>query len=772
VRTCLANVIQITNISFQLSIGWVRPAHTDPSASVAGGGVMAKVNNIVSLSPCLQVCLILALFTFHFALFTPDANAADTWDTRASAPASVGNGASLVCPASGDTIYAFQGGITNTFWGYSISADSWFVRAATPASVDEGGGLVYPGSGDTIYALAGNATTGFWGYSISNNAWTSLTSVSGNVMRGGALVATGSDTIYAFQGNTTTTFWKYTISTNTWETKAAAPNYTNYGGSLVYPGSGDTLYALEGNWSTGDAFWGYSISNDTWTTKASTPAGVNYGGGLVYPGSGDIIYALRGGTSTNFWAYHISTNTWDTKAATPTGVSYGGALVYPGSGDTLYAFAGNTANFWGYRLPPASNSAGLLQAIHGGMSVIGVAPGETMTIRVTDTGVNTNPTVAETFTITMINLGSGEQETPVLTEKDTNNAIFETEFRFSGNSADNGHNSGKLYIQPGDTVRMRYTDPGDVGDSQIVNAVVNAVLDGKARNADTEVRQGDTAVIMAFSVTNDLPKDNASQTDTITGLQVNIILSPDTVFVPLGIKLWEDTGILGLLEPADILGDSRTLVSGVVNFTFAPRVLAPGDTKNFMVTVEVTDTAPVDDTIDARILKAAATHVLTGDAPDTDMNSMGVLRVISGRPKVLIGIAQDTIVTPASYGGAANDTIPGAAMTITLRYDNDGGDTAVNFVLTAKIPQNAQLGTGADSPAASAFLMPHVGATAAVTVMDDSGNVVADTDPNAVRIKWTFTTGVPPNNGDAVGVVDAVTSDNDAGYVKYKVYIK
>ena len=401
------------------------------------------------------------------------------------------------------------------------------------------------------------------------------------------------------------------------------------------------------------------------------------------------------------------------------------------------------------------------------MVMMDVAPGETLTISVLDTGVNTNPTVAETFTIIMMNLVTGEQETPVLTEKDTNNAIFETEFRFSGNAGDNGHNSGKLYVQPGDTVKLSYTDPGDAADTSIVKLPVTAVLDGKPRGADTEVWQGDTAVIMAFSVVNDLPKDNASQTDTLTGLQVNILFAPDTFFAVLGVKLWDDTGILGLVEPGDLLVDSRTPASAVVTFSFAPRVLAPGDTKNFLVTVELTDTAPVSETIDAKILKAGATHVLTGAAPDTDMNSFGVLGVKSGRPKVLMSVSQDTIITPASYGGPANDTIPGATLTYVIRYDNDGGETSFNFILTTKIPQRTVL-----AKADTTLVSPHTGAAVTVTVTDDTGNVVADTDPLAQRIKWTFSTGVAPNNGDPIGVVDAAAADVDAGIVKYKVYIK
>lgn len=140
--------------------------------------------------------------------------------------------------------------------------------------------------------------------------------------------------------------------------------------------------------------------------------------------------------------------------------------------------------------------------------------------------------------------------------------------------------------------------------------------------------------------------------------------------------------------------------------------------------------------------------------------------------KILMLVERDTPLAPASYNGPAGDTIPGATLTYTIRYDNDGNDTGVDFRLTVKIPQFTMLATGIDSPAAAANLSPHTGATATVSVTDTAGVVVAVTDPAAALIKWTFSTGVSPNNGDANGVVDAASSDVDAGFVKFKVYIK
>ena len=223
--------------------------------------------------------LLIALSTFLFSLFTDPASAApNTWTTLATTPATVAQGGRLVYPGSGDTIYAFRGNTTTTFWGYSIANNIWAALAAAPATVQSGGSLVYPGSGDTIYAFGGNLTTSFWAYSVKNNTWTTMAAAPATVESGGSLVYPGSgDTIYAFRGNTTTTFWAYSITNDTWTTMAVAPATASSGGALVYPGSGDTVYALGGNTTTN--FWGYTVpfySGPNWYVNDVSTAGDSF----------------------------------------------------------------------------------------------------------------------------------------------------------------------------------------------------------------------------------------------------------------------------------------------------------------------------------------------------------------------------------------------------------------------------------------------------------------------------------------------------------------
>jgi hypothetical protein len=88
--------------------------------------------------------------------------AGDSWTDfdPTDAPNTMGYGAALVYPSSGDYIYAFRGGISVDFLTYSISNNNWttFDPTDAPAATDSGASLVYPNSGDYIYALRGGMT--------------------------------------------------------------------------------------------------------------------------------------------------------------------------------------------------------------------------------------------------------------------------------------------------------------------------------------------------------------------------------------------------------------------------------------------------------------------------------------------------------------------------------------------------------------------------------------------------------------------------------------
>ena len=187
------------------------------------------------------------------------------------------------------------------------------------------------------------------------DSWVSLAATPGTVFQGGSLAYPGTgDFLYAFQGNSMATFWRYSISANMWTSLANAPAAIGNCGGLVSPGSGDFIYALRGGGSP--TFWRYSISANTWTALADAPGNVNgsFGNNVLGSTGNDFIYAFQstgaGSAGTAFWRYSISANTWTVMAAAPSSVNDGG-LAYPDSGDYIYGFAGQgQTNFWRYSI--------------------------------------------------------------------------------------------------------------------------------------------------------------------------------------------------------------------------------------------------------------------------------------------------------------------------------------------------------------------------------------------------------------------------------------
>ena len=261
-----------------------------------------------------------------------------SWDALADVPEAVNAGGSLIW-AGGNYLYAFIGGITESFYRYDISQNSWEALASTPLSVDDGGCLVYVNG--YIYAQRGGNTLDFWKYDISANAWETMpVDFLADTYKGTLGVVNGE--IYVMAENTPT-FYKYNFDANDFVTLAAAPYNPYHGCSIAWNG-GDTVYMRNGNGNV--YFWKYSISGDSHTDLANYEDVVRRtGNALVYP-TGNNIYSLRGNGTVIFEAYNISTNSWEARADAPGGIRDGGSLAWAGGG-YLYAMRGDgTTDFW------------------------------------------------------------------------------------------------------------------------------------------------------------------------------------------------------------------------------------------------------------------------------------------------------------------------------------------------------------------------------------------------------------------------------------------
>lgn len=345
----------------------------------------------------------------RFHKYNPTTN---RWTLLTDTPATVGNGAAMVpvdtdSSGSVDTIYVLAGNTTTTFWSYDIAANTWTTRAVAPATIGAGGALAYPGSGDYLYAFRGTNTTTFYKYcfraTISGTATTSQCSIDvpanqanswsgtngvttptvapATVQGGGALVGL-SGSVYALRGNNTNEFWIYDPTSNTWNgINPADPTWTSAGsvtagGSLTTDGS--EIYAFKGD---GDPdMRRYVVVSNTWLPLSNFPETVSgigaasgttsARGGLAYiasgPSGGPEIFAVSGngqnGSNPNsatfsravLYRYIIGTDTWPTIAplAVAPATEYAGGSLTKYDNTTLYASRGSgTANIWRYNIP-------------------------------------------------------------------------------------------------------------------------------------------------------------------------------------------------------------------------------------------------------------------------------------------------------------------------------------------------------------------------------------------------------------------------------------
>lgn len=296
--------------------------------------------------------------------YSPSTN---TWTVRASTPGSMGNGAAMIYPGSGDYLYALRGYNTTSFYRYCIqntgsgcTANTWSTMSSTPGYVNAGGSLAIVGS--NLYAFQGGNSKQFWQYDIAGNSWSNLPDqATPDYVAGGAAMTQIGSTIYALQGNLTNKFWSIDMSapTPSWVEKQAFPENVYPGGALTTDGT--YIYATKGK-ALGN-FYRYDPTGNSWTMLESSHTGIGLDdlpvsarGGIAYipigPSGTPEIYAVTGRGNSYIEAlarYIINTNEWPVYFAPPTyprGVNYGASAVHPSGSDNIFVLAGYNSNFF------------------------------------------------------------------------------------------------------------------------------------------------------------------------------------------------------------------------------------------------------------------------------------------------------------------------------------------------------------------------------------------------------------------------------------------
>lgn len=258
---------------------------------------------------------------------------------------------------SSNTLYAFRGNNSATFYAYDLDSDTWSTLANAPGNVRMGGGVI-EGPEGYLYGLQGNNTTSFWRYDIGTDTWSDAAAADAplTVYYGGSLVYDNSRFIYVLRGNNDDAFWRYDTQVDGWEslpatdfgaTANAVTNTVYNGGDLAIDQTNEIVYATQGN--IRDGFAAFNINTNQWTVLADLPQLPQNGSTIDYAPSDNQVYFIPGYNSDKLFAYDVATDTWSQKTPAPVLFNYGTSIR--NIGNYLYTIqGGNTTGFYKFDL--------------------------------------------------------------------------------------------------------------------------------------------------------------------------------------------------------------------------------------------------------------------------------------------------------------------------------------------------------------------------------------------------------------------------------------
>ncbi len=154
--------------------------------------------------------------------------------------------------------------------------------------------------------------------------------------------------------------------------------------------------------------------------------------------------------------------------------------------DTLYSLAGDTITVR-YVDPTDPNDSAISTGISAQVAPVlssllvtaGVKVGDSTFPIVTDTDENKSAFIRDTITVVLTNPRTGETETLVLLETDSNSGVFDVNgMVLSKDPADSLSGSGILNVRITDTILVLYTDANDTTDTRTSVVTIQSVFTG------------------------------------------------------------------------------------------------------------------------------------------------------------------------------------------------------------------------------------------------------------------------------------------------------
>ncbi|BFM40186.1 Ig-like domain-containing protein [Synechocystis sp. LKSZ1] len=391
--------------------------------------------------------------------------------------------------------------------------------------------------------------------------------------------------------------------------------------------------------------------------------------------------------------------------------------------------------------------------------------GDTIGIQVTDRDPNKTSTTAETLTVTVTNITTGETEVVTLTETGVNTGIFRGTLATSITSSNNGNNSGTLYMVQADSLKVEYTDPvfGTAFDNptkpgipQSSNNTANPLLPSPGNNSDADT-----------STATGKP-NTANATVAVPSKTKILYLSADAADN-------DGTGDLDRINPADpdsnpSTSDPDTSTSSTTNIT--PAIAATGGgtgtyRDNFSTaaynnsdgteswTTSWTEVGTNTDTnAGSGIIKintsapAGLAFERSGSTNPVDADVQRSLNLSSADTSQAITLSFTvTTLDSLGYSGINNDN---STESVTLRISTDGG-TTFNAITTGSFTKTS--GSTTSAVHSNGVFKGDSNGTGSYTV-DIKSLIASATNKNNIIVRFDGTNLSRTNASDPLFAVD------------------
>ncbi|MCG2586850.1 Ig-like domain-containing protein, partial [Massilia sp. TS11] len=386
-------------------------------------------------------------------------------------------------------------------------------------------------------------------------------------------------------------------------------------------------------------------------------------------GAGETLsVAVNGAT----YSVTPSAGSWslDLSSAVPTT----GSLTPLTAGST-YSVTATVKDLAGNTTSDSTSNELRIVGTTGSASISSVIAGQTISLSVTDADLNTNSSTIQTVNVTVTNAATGETETVLLTETGVNTGVFSGTLASVKSATIGSNNTGTLNLSNGNTVSLSYTDALD--GSGNTNQTRTASTIGTAGNTGS-VTIGTVVPGSAITLTvtdADLNTNAGSlQTATVT---VSNAATSETEVVTLT-ETGVNTGVFsGTLASSSTLSDNGNN-SGTL-------VASYGNTISVSYTDALDDNGVANQTRTANTTAYAAliapTIALVNDTGSSNTDKItkdGSLSITSAASGVTRSISLNGGAGSASYTAPTTD----GTYTVSVTDSNGVGSLVTNYTFT------------------------------------------------------------------------------------------